>query len=280
MASCSYGKPSLTFPLSIPAATALALLEASGSQPVATADVTGHGTFKTRAAGAESVRLHVRIAEALATDHSFCRPEPGAHLVALRPQGQEQWLLGLAGTQAGQEADCPSLATEVVVLARPDKACSRFTYLPERTLRSLFPVASGDSPGTCGFRFLRYLKPTQRDCPEQWLRDRLLKLADMVEESVPVQQAPALSGARVRAALAGAGLAIDERSPEAVVFPADFAEEGEGDAEAVPSGKHPSRISEEELGYWNEEMRLGNRCAGSMDGAQRRLDYLMGHLPA
>merc|ERR1719436_958287 len=67
-------------------------------------------------------------------------------------------------------------------------------YLPEEVLADWLPNVSSSSTGASGeaaapplapveVRLLRTLLPVQADCPAQWLRDRLLRLADLVEET-------------------------------------------------------------------------------------------------
>lgn len=81
------------------------------------------------------------------------------------------------------------------------------------------------------------------DCPGQWLRDRLLHLADRLDT---------LPGGTALPALQAAGLRFE--GPEVSVAHADRGQ----------------RISAAELGYWQEEAEKGHRCAGSMENAQRR----------
>jgi len=253
MAACPYGKASMCFPLAIPVKAALNVLRDIDEVPVSTAEVAGFTTGKTRAAGADSFRLHLPAADAPEQV-----PHQGAHLVALRFKGHESWLPGLAGMRRPQEGSPAGM--EVVVLGRPDAKFTALMYLPEDTLVELAPVGS-----IVEFRLLRFLLPVQHDCPEQWLRDRLLRLANLVEEAFSVYTAPPPPAEEVRAALQGAGLCFGAEPKERAgpTLPADT-----GD-----------RVSQEELGYWDEEMRLNTRCAATMDGGSR-MDYFMSHLPA
>lgn len=183
--------------------------------------------------------------------------EQGSYLVSLRAPNQKGWLLGLAGTRP--RIDGPPDGLEVVVLARPDLRCTALMYLPEETLETLAPIGQ-----KVQLRALRPLLPVQHDCPEQWLRDRLLKLADMVEvafsegHSAPQPEV-------IREALQSAGLHVVGKTSAKTELPILPADAG-------------NRVSEEELGYWNEEMRLNTRCAASMEG-ESRLDAYMAHMP-
>ena len=89
----------------------------------------------------------------------------------------------------------------------------------------------------------RLIKPLA-DCPGQWLRDRLLLLADQLNSSQGGTVA-------LRPALEAAGLSF------------------EGPEEAVAHADRGQRVSALELGYWQEEAEKGHRCAGGMEGTRR-----------
>jgi len=239
MAACPYGKASLVFPLAIPAATALAVVEAAEELPEVHARTIGYTTPLTSEAGACSVRFTV-------TQPLDC--SPGNYLVAVRSNNHAGWLPGLANTKHHGE----ELLLEVVVLGRPDKRLQAVMYLPQQTLNALWPC-DGSECGAC----LRLLKPPLlpqlSDCPGQWLRDRLLKLADMVE--VQFKASAGVASAALGAQLELAGLQLVDTVQESVsVGPADKG----------------ARVDEQELGYWTEEMEKGHRCSGSMEGSRRQ----------
>lgn len=250
LAPCPYGRASQCFPLSIEASAALAAASGSEDALVLEGIVAGHTTFKTRAAGAESVRLEFSIGA------SAPEPEEGAHLIAVRAHGREGWLPGLAGTRRPVER--APLAVEVVVFGRPDGKLASLMYLPESTLREWMPTGAAVE-----LRFIRNLLPVQHDCPEQWLRDRLLRLANLVEDAYSKSH-PRPPG-DVLHALARAGLRLEGEAAR---------------CETVLPAKLSAAEQEEELGYWHEEAKLNTRCAGTMDDShQSRLDELMSHMP-
>lgn len=238
MGYCMYGKASLVFPLSVSAHTALGVLAAAEDVPAIGADVIGYTTPLTSEAGACSVRL------ALQRSHGF-QCAPGNYAVAVRAEGFDGWLPGLANTK---QTDM-DLLMEVVVLGRPDKQFGAVMYLPEDTLTALWPCSS-----RCAHvRLLQPMLLTQlSDCPGQWLRDRLLKLADMLE--VRFRTGAFSTPAILSKKLQLAGLRLLDTLPDSVIVgPAD----------------RGARVDEQELGYWKEEMDHGHRCAGSMDGNDR-----------
>lgn len=146
------------------------------------------------------------------------------------------------------------MGMEVVVLGRADSHFSAVTYLAEETLATLLPEGlEGAEICVLQPRLMKQLA----DCPGQWLRDRLLKLANSVEESYDSQssgQEEAIAArARLQQVLQLAGL--------------NFVRVAE---ETVSHADRGQRISAAELGYWQEEADIGHRCAGSMDGSQRR----------
>eukprot|EP00747_Dinoflagellata_sp_TGD_P164250 gnl/TRDRNA2_/TRDRNA2_183920_c0_seq1.p1 gnl/TRDRNA2_/TRDRNA2_183920_c0~~gnl/TRDRNA2_/TRDRNA2_183920_c0_seq1.p1 ORF type:complete len:264 (+),score=46.86 gnl/TRDRNA2_/TRDRNA2_183920_c0_seq1:76-867(+) len=251
MAVCPYGRASIVFPLCMSGKAALGILaaaEADGAREDALeADVAGYTTQKTREAGAYSVRLELR-------DGGGKFPEPGAHLVVIRAPGCEGWLPGLAGTRTSANGG-GSPGVEVVVLGRANVHMNAVMYLPESTLTVLYPSQGAPSP--VQIRFLRLLLPVQHDCPPQWLRDRLLRLADMVDVDFSSTDTSLPGGLTLDAALRRAGVLLKNQE--------------NGDDRAGPADKG-DRISGEELGYWDEEMQFGQRCAGSMDGEQKRMD--------
>lgn len=250
-AFCQYGRASLVFPMSIPVEAALCVLAASDGLAVAAAEVAGHTTEKTRAAGAETVRLVLR-------GERDCGVEQGAHLVAVRAAGRDGWLPGLAGTR--RQDDGSPLGLEIVLLARLDAKFKNVMFLPESTLRELMPMGSAVE-----VRFVQRMLPVQHDCPEQWLRDRLLRLANMVEESFVDASREVTARDEIRGALHRAGLR--------------FEVEAGGGKSCVPPADTGNRVSEEELGFWDEEARLNTRC-GTYQSGEERLDAYMAHLPA
>jgi len=239
MASCPFGKASLVFPLSITGNAALGALPATEGAPAVRADVIGYSTPLIVEAGACSVRL--KLQEPGAINHS-----PGNYLVALRSDKFEGWLPGLGNTKHTQDG----LLLEVVVLARPDKKFSAVMYLPSQTLQALWPC------GALGahVRLVEpLLMPQMSDCPGQWLRDRLLKLAYMLEVRFGDGE-PSRSGP-LQEMLQSAGLHMVDASADSMfVGPADGG----------------ARVDDQELGYWKEEMDHGHKCAGSMDGQGRQ----------
>eukprot|EP00933_Yihiella_yeosuensis_P005063 TRINITY_DN109486_c0_g1_i1.p1 TRINITY_DN109486_c0_g1~~TRINITY_DN109486_c0_g1_i1.p1 ORF type:complete len:272 (+),score=42.34 TRINITY_DN109486_c0_g1_i1:46-816(+) len=252
MACCPTGRASVCFPLCISSQAAHGVIAAGESLKSVAADVVGLTTVKTFEAGAQSVRLRLR--ESL---DGVSANEEVAHLVLLRASGSRGWLPGLAGMRQ-YRLDSEQKAMEVVVLARPDSKMNAVMYLPEATLNELFPSDAGVE-----VRFLRELLPVQRDCPGQWLRDRLLRLADMVEtefEAVPCGY-PSLKETLETAGLkiVQEGHASERQMP---VLPADS-----GD-----------RISPAELGFWNEEMNLNTRCGATVPGEKpiMRPDFSFG----
>jgi len=294
MAVCPYGKASACFPLAmgrdavfgviaaanvweyeVQKSTQFGRMKRSVTESQANtaseavllrATVAGYTTQKTHEAGACSVRLDIQ------TDSRSLAPVgAGAYLVALRAKGRAGWLPGIAAPRCGGvESNVSGL--EVIVFGRPDANFTALMYLPEDTLRILFPE---DSTGTLStlneddddfdtlseldselgedlagsaveVRLIRHLLPVQRDCPPQWLRDRLLRLADIANESFCAAAGFTAGGREeLRAALERAGLALVE-----------------GQAQVVPLNGG----SEDELGYWNEEMKSGVHCAAGVEG--------------
>ena len=230
--TCSYGKASVVFPLSISAAPAEALLDSTKHAPAWPAEVRGYTTSLTTEAGACSVRVALETSDVL---------EQGNYAVALQAPGFSGWLPGLGNTR---KLGSKCLGFEVVVLARADSLHSAVTYLAEDVLAALFPRGA-----TARIRVLQpRLMKQLADCPGQWLRDRLLKLANCVEERHDL--AEHFAGPRLQRELESAGLR--------------FMRGAKG--ETVSHADRGQRISEAELGYWQEEADLGHRCAGSMEG--------------
>ena len=237
---CANGKASVVFPLSLSAAPALALLEAASRVSARSVQIQGYTTPLTAEAGACSVRMVL---------DSSVEMEQGNYAVALRAPGFSGWLPGLGNTRKLKSG---GMGMEVVVLGRADSHFAAVTYLAEETLASLLPEGL-ESEGA----EIRVLQPRLMkqlaDCPGQWLRDRLLKLANCVEESYESQssgQEEAISAqARLQQMLQSAGLSFVRVAEEKV----SHADKGQ-------------RISAAELGYWQEEADIGHRCAGSMDG--------------
>lgn len=279
MVNCPFGKASMVFPLAASAeaaslVVALAEHEAGGSvsagDPLLAlpdltvetegkrclkAQVTGYTTEKSRAAGASTVRVKVETSSCgdEADRHALLA---GAHTICIRKEGGPGgWLPGLAGATGLADG---SLGLEVVVLARPDRLFDRVMYLPESVLRSLFP----EEDGACvEIRVFRTLEPTMQDCPEQWLRDRLLRLADKMETRYEKERHVVfarLDGDGVqdpRDWLARAGLR-PVQDDTAVIL------DGIGIA---PPADADDRVSPGELGYWQEEADLNARCGAGVD---------------
>lgn len=252
MALCPFGKASVCFPLSIGRAAALATLDSKETVVQFRAKVVGHTTRKTLEAGAASVRMQ--------SVEDVQVPEPGAYLVMIRAGDHTGFLPGLAAPRCGGTDDsfpANDFSLEIVLLGRADPGYKAVMYLPEPTLQQLLP--SGTTAEVC---IRRFLMPVQHDCPGQWLRDRLLRLADQVDEAfAPVVDIARDSSHELRNALERSGL---KHSTEAV----DRNLESTGIA--LPAD-HGQRTDEVELGYWGEEMRHNTVCGASMDG-ERRLD--------
>jgi len=230
----------MCFPLAVSSSTVCGVLQEEQDEGRLLGRVAGYTTNKTRAAGASALRVSFSSQESA--------PAPGAYLVTVRADGESGALPGLAAPKCGGPHEDGSLSgVEIVVFGRPDASHVRVMYLPEEVLRVLYRLDS-----EIEVRLLRPLLPVQHDCPEQWLRDRLLRLADGVEGLY--QQCQVEVGLRDK--LEGAGLRLsDARTRTPLAMPADY-----GD-----------RVSEEERGYWDEEMRLNTRCDATMDG-EARLD--------
>mmetsp|Transcript_126483 Transcript_126483/g.282744 ORF Transcript_126483/g.282744 Transcript_126483/m.282744 type:complete len:254 (-) Transcript_126483:95-856(-) len=242
MAACPYGKASIVFPLCVSARTALGVLAATEGIPEEPAEVVGYTTDLTTEAGACSVRLSLqRPAEEVGW-------APGNYVAAVRAEGQDGWIPGLANTKhhAGGR-----LGLEVVVLGRPSTDLKAAMYLSEATLRALWPCG----PGMAQVRLLQpLLMPQMADCPGQWLRDRLLKLADRLEDQFEASAPSAGAEAALGEALRVAGLRLGEGEGSQIVGPADAG----------------ARMDDTELGYWKEEMEHGVHCAGAMEGSVRQ----------
>mmetsp|Transcript_94745 Transcript_94745/g.182020 ORF Transcript_94745/g.182020 Transcript_94745/m.182020 type:complete len:253 (-) Transcript_94745:212-970(-) len=242
MVSCPFGKASLCFPLSLGRSAALGVLDADAEGILCT-DIVGYTTRKTFEAGAHSLRLTLQ-------DGAYA-PEPGAHLVVVRAKGCEGFLPGLAAPRCGgNEADSVGKGMEVVIFGRSDKSWSSLMYLPEDVLQRLFPTGS-----TADLRFVKALAPVQHDCPPQWLRDRLLRLADGVETTFAC---PRDTRQDLQLMLERAGLLLTDSDKAYPVGPAD---EGQ-------------RVGEDELGYWNEEMKMNTRCGASIEGGRQDVGLL------
>lgn len=228
MVPCTYGRASAVFPLSL-SISAAAKMFATEVATESTARVTGYTTGLTWEAGASSIRFQLS---------SFSSGN-----VAVLLQSKRGWLPGL-GNAKPLDGRC---GLEVVVLARPDRAFTALTYLPEAVLQQLWPVGT--------ILRVKVLSPAPlmkplSDCPGQWLRDRLLHLCDRLNGAVG--DAIDAAVAKLRAELRTAGLRV------------------EGVEETVAHADRGQRVSHEELGYWQEEADKGHRCAGSMEGSRRR----------
>lgn len=230
MVPCTYGRASAVFPLSLSISAAAKML-ATEVATESTARVTGYTTGLTWEAGASSIRFQLS---------SFSSGN-----VAVLLQSKRGWLPGL-GNAKPLDGQC---GLEVVVLARPDRAFTALTYLPDAVLQQLWPVET--------MLRVKVLSPAPlmkplSDCPGQWLRDRLLHLCDRLNGGDGAATADAAASAALRAQLRAAGLRV------------------EGVEETVAHADRGRRVSQEELGYWQEEADKGHRCAGSMEGSQRR----------
>eukprot|EP00435_Cladocopium_sp_Y103_P073938 s689_g45.t3 len=238
-------RASAVFPLSLSAPAAAKMLT---TEVVATwtARVAGYTTSLTWEAGASSIRFQLCSKPALLGN------------VAVLLQSKSGWLPGLGNVKPLDGGRC---GLEVVVLARPDLAFTALTYLGDATLQQLWPVET--------MLRVKVLSPAPlmkplSDCPGQWLRDRLLHLCDRLNGTVASTASGAAENA-LRGALRAAGLRV------------------EGAEETVAHADRGQRVSQEELGYWQEEAdkgrrniigvqpgSAGHRCAGSMEGSQRR----------
>jgi len=237
MASLQFGKASACFPLAISHAAVLGTLEQEGE--LFSTTLVGYTTQKTLEAGAASIRVRV--------DGDASSLKPGALLVAVRADGHEGWLPGLAASRCGGSDTSEEAGLEIVVFGRPDKAWQEVMYLSEDILKILFQT--GDETAV---RVLMPLAPVQHDCPPQWLRDHLLRLADGVNETYAGANSLS-SSEQLQKALSRAGIAPEGFSRQVTMPPADA-----GD-----------RVGQTELGYWNEEMAVGHRCNEGLGGSER-----------
>lgn len=238
MATCPYGKASLVFPLTIPARTGLGIVAAAESMSKAAveANVVGYTTSKVRGAGAHSLRL--------AFSNGSLDIAPGNYAAALRVKGYSGWFAGLANTHHSDA----QLSLEVIVMGRPDKKLKDLMYLPDTTIQALWP----EGQATAEVRVLEPLLLEQvADCPEPWLRDRLLKLADMLSKDVRFN-----ASGDLLASLQSAGLQMIA-----------------GPTKSVGAADSGDRVDRMELGYWQEEMDVGHRCDGGMNGGRLDVPY-------
>jgi len=232
---CTFGKASAVFPLSLSAAAALHMLRQDVQQTLR-GQVKGYTTELTRCAGANSIRF----------DMEDDMPQTGNLAVLLRAPRCEGWVPGLANSKHLKDGVS---GLEVVVLGRANSSFTALTYLPQETLQQRWPLNS--------MAEVKVLRPSPlmlplADCPGQWLRDRLLHLCDRLEALYgEVGNAPVLE-VSMAPQLRLAGLHFEGK--EVMVAPADQGQ----------------RVSAEELGYWQEEADKGHRCAGSMEGSERR----------
>jgi len=241
--SCGFefGKASVCFPLKISRASFLGAVVADDEGGLS-GEVAGYNTQKTYEAGASSLRVQ------LSADAGSVAP--GAHLVKIRAEGYKGFLPGLACSHCGGE-DSAAAATglEIVIFGRPDIKWKDAMYMSNEVLGDLFPDRSAVE-----VRFVQALAPVQHDCPPQWLRDRLLRLADGVETSLSCDSKRD-SAEEFRATIALAGLEPESGQKSGMrVLPAD----------------HGNRVGKDELGWWEEEMKMNPRCGASMDGAALR----------
>jgi len=229
----------MCFPLAICRSSVSGVLDAPDEGSV-TAEVVGYTTQKTYEAGASSLRLKVHEdTVGLSLGHS---------LVAVKASGCAGFLPGIAAPRCGGgQADDAEFGLEVVIFGRPDLAWSGLMYLPEDVNKRLFTLDSAVE-----VRFVKHLGQVQHDCPPQWLRDLLLRLADRVQTAFTGERD---SVAELQLAVWRAGLVPrNEKVEQELVAPAD----------------RGNRVGEDELGYWNEEMMLNTRCGASAEGG--RLD--------
>lgn len=246
MVSCPCGKASLLFPLSIRRDAVLAVISQTEDEGHLNTEVVGYTTQKTFEAGANSLRV--------AVDSDSLAPAPGAHLVLVRASGQQGFLPGLAAPRCGGAADDSKLdGLEIVVFGRPDSHYTAFMYLPENVLQELFPMGT-----SAEIRMLKLLMPVQHDCPPQWLRDRLLHLADKVVTAFSDERTIISPPSDLQIAFESAGLRLDHPGGDPIVGPADKGQ----------------RVGKEELGYWNEEMKLNTRCGASPGGDAAQIGLL------
>jgi hypothetical protein len=284
MADCPYGKASKCFPFALGRDAVFGIFAAADAAPDASglahnvtesqanpetdglilkANVAGYTTVKTMEAGANSVRLALQPGMSMPSG-------AGAYLVTLRAPGRSGWLPGLAAPRCGG-VDVNALSgLEVVVFGRPDANFSELMYLPEDTLRVLLPVTALEEDDDCNrhgsdlasneveVRLIRLLLPVQRDCPPQWLRDRFLRLADIAEETFcKAGEAVGSQPQDLRKALALAGVNPVIGEPQQGLFDGTLFERG---------------VSEDELGYWDEEMRLGAACAAGVEEREEMIN--------
>lgn len=268
MASCKYGKASMCFPLKISRDAVLNVLGTPAEQSINT-EVVGYTTQKTFEAGASSLRVRVT--------RNSTSLEPGAILVGVRAEGFEGFLPGLAAPRCGGTEDSlKDGGLEIVIFGRPDKNWEDVMYLPEEVLENLFPEGV-----SVEVQLIRALAPTQHDCPPQWLRDRLLRLADGVDIAFADAKSPIENGAvTLRRAIENAGI-IASSKDHTEIFARQMSRQisrqvtesapMNRQTTIVPPADYKDRVGEDELGYWNEEMRLNYRCGALLEN-NKRLD--------
>jgi len=235
-----YGKASVCFPLKISRSSFLGALAAE-DQGRLSGEVAGFNTQKTYEAGAATVRVQVS-AGAMSVP-------PGAHLVTIRAEGYKGFLPGLAASRCGgSDTETAKIGLEIVIFGRPDNKWKDAMHTPENVLRELFPDGSAVE-----VRFVKALANVQHDCPPQWLRDRLLRLADGVETDFSCDFKRD-NAEEFRATLELAGLEPNsDHTADMRVLPAD----------------HGDRVGKDELGWWVEEMKLNPRCGASVESDVR-----------
>jgi len=235
-----YGKASVCFPLKISRASFLGAVDAQ-DQGRLSGEIAGFNTQKTYEAGAASIRIQV-------ADGAITVP-PGAHLVTIRAEGYRGFLPGLAASRCGgKDTETAKIGLEIIPFGRPDNKWKDAMHMPENVLRDLFPDGSAVE-----VRFVKALAAVQHDCPPQWLRDRLLRLADGVETDFSCDSNRDNAG-EFQAMLELAGLEPNsDHAADMRVLPAD----------------HGDRIGKDELGWWVEEMKLNPRCGATLESDKR-----------
>jgi len=235
LVSCPFGKASLSFPLSISRAAALGALNERGRRLLNTS-VVGYSTCKTFddtfEAGGSAIRVQL-VSDGI-SDVSLL--EPGAHAVAVRANGQEGFLVGIAAVRSGSsnsETQEPEL--EIVIFGRPDKNWEELTFLPEDVLQMLLPE------GTSADVRVISTSSVHTDLPPQWLRDRVLQLADEVNTTW-AGTLSRTSPDELQDALEFAGISpVSVRQATELPQPADV----------------DKQLGDKELGDWDEEIQGG-----------------------
>lgn len=235
LVSCPFGKASSSFPLAISRAAALGALSDRGKMLLNTS-VVGYSTCKTFddtfEAGGSAVR--VQLASDGISDASLIGVLWGGALaVTVRANGQEGFLVGIAAARSGS-SDSEAQELEIVIFGRPDKNWKELTFLPEDVLRMLLPE------GTSADVRVISTSSVHHDLPPQWLRDRVLQLADEVNTT-----------------WAGA---LSRTSSDDLQEAVEFAGICPVTVRQTTEVGSPANPGKEECGDWDEEIQDGIQC--------------------